>query len=66
MDNLPVELFHLGYLLLLDGMDQPDSQLTTVATRFLYEMQKRNIKTSIDIVSEDNDRFNQIVPPALQ
>lgn len=65
LDNLPVELFHLGYLLLLDGMDQPDGQFRTVATRFLYEIQKRNIKTSIDVVSEDSDRFNQIVPPAL-
>lgn len=62
LGDLPVGLFHLGYLLLLDGMDQPDSQFKTVATRFLHEIQKRNIKTSIDLVSEDNDRFNQIVP----
>lgn len=66
LDELPVGLFHLGYLLLLDGMDQPDSQFKTVATRFLHEIQKRNIKTSIDLVSEDSDRFNQIVPPALR
>ena len=66
LDNLPVEMFHLGYLLLLDGMDQADSQFKTVAARFLCEVQKRNLKTSIDIVSEDSDRFNQIVPPALK
>jgi len=66
LDDLPVGLFHLGYLLLLDGMDRPDSQFTTVATRFLHEIQERNIKTSIDLVSEDSDRFNQIVPPALR
>ncbi|MGD0920449.1 MAG: carbohydrate kinase family protein [Terriglobia bacterium] len=66
LDDLPVGLFHLGYLLLLDGMDQPDGQFKTVATRFLHEIQKRNIKTSIDLVSEDSDRFNQIVPPALR
>jgi sugar/nucleoside kinase (ribokinase family) len=66
LDELPVALFHLGYLLLLDGMDQPDDQFKTVATRFLREIQKRNIKTSIDLVSEDSDRFNQIVPPALR
>ena len=66
LDDLPVGLFHLGYLLLLDGMDQPDGQFKTVATRFLYEVQKRNIKTSIDLVSEDSDRFNRIVPPALK
>lgn len=66
LDGLPVGLFHLGYLLLLDGMDQPDGQFKTVAARFLHEIQKRNIKTSIDLVSEDSDRFNQIVPPALR
>ena len=66
LDDLPVGLFHLGYLLLLDGMDQPDGQFKTVAARFLYEVQKRNIKTSIDLVSEDSDRFNLIVPPALE
>jgi len=66
LDNLPVELLHLGYLLLLDGMDQADDEFRTVATRFLYEIQKRNIKTSIDLVSEDSDRFNHIAPPALK
>jgi sugar/nucleoside kinase (ribokinase family) len=66
LDDLPVGLFHLGYLLLLDGMDQPDGQFRTVAARLLHEIQNRNIKTSIDLVSEDSDRFNQIVPPALE
>jgi len=66
LDDLPVGLFHMGYLLLLDGMDQPDGQFKTVATRFLHEIQKRNINTSIDLVSEDSDRFNQVVPPALK
>jgi len=66
LDDLPVGWFHLGYLLLLDEMDQPDSQFETVATRFLREVQKRNIKTSIDLVSEDSARPPQIVPPALR
>jgi sugar/nucleoside kinase (ribokinase family) len=66
LDSLPVRLFHLGYLLLLDGMDQADERFHTVAARFLYELQERNIKTSIDLVSEDSDRFRQIVPPALR
>ena len=66
LDKLPVAMFHLGYLLLLDSMDQSDGEFQTVAARFLCEVQKRNLKTSIDIVSEDSDRFNQIVPPALK
>jgi sugar/nucleoside kinase (ribokinase family) len=60
-----VDLVHLGYLLLLDTMDQSDSQFKTVAARFLHEIQLRNIKTSIDLVSEESDRYSQIVIPAL-
>jgi sugar/nucleoside kinase (ribokinase family) len=66
LDRLPIRLFHLGYLLLLDGLDQPDDKFKTVAARFLFELQKRGICTSIDLVSEDSDRFYQIVPHALR
>jgi sugar/nucleoside kinase (ribokinase family) len=66
LDSLPVRLFHLGYLLLLDAMDRPDSRFKTVAARFLSEIQKRNIETSIDLVSEDSYRYAAIVPAALK
>jgi sugar/nucleoside kinase (ribokinase family) len=66
LDRLPGSMFHLGYLLLLDAMDQPDVRYKTVAARLLCELQKRNIRTSIDLVSEDSNRFNQIVPQALK
>lgn len=66
LDRLPVEMFHLGYLLLLEAMDQPDAQFQTVAARFLAQLQSRNIKTSIDLISEDSSRFTGIVPPALK
>ncbi len=66
LERLPVGLFHLGYLLLLDGMDQPDDRFNTVAARFLHDVQQRGICTSIDLVSEDSDRFNRIVPHALR
>jgi sugar/nucleoside kinase (ribokinase family) len=66
LDHLAVEMFHLGYLLLLDAMDQSDAQFQTVAARFLAQLQNRNIKTSVDLVSEDSSRFTRIVPPALK
>ena len=66
LDSLPVKMFHLGYLLLMDAMDQPDAEFGTVAARFLAQLQSRNIRTSIDLVSEDSDRFRHIVPPALK
>ncbi len=66
LDKLPVDLFHLGYLNLLNTMSQADDRHGTVAARLLAQIRERNIKTSIDLVSEDSDRYRQIVPPALR
>jgi sugar/nucleoside kinase (ribokinase family) len=66
LGDLPVDRFHLGYLLLLDAMDREDPKYGTVAARFLSQLQCRGIRTSIDLVSEDSNRFYQIVPPALR
>jgi len=65
LSQLTCRIFHLGYLLLLDGMDKPDKQYGTVAARLLQMVQNEGIKTSVDVVSEDSDRFSKIVPPAL-
>jgi sugar/nucleoside kinase (ribokinase family) len=66
LDKLPVELFHLGYLNLLDAMYQADDQFKTVAAGLLAQVRERGIKTSIDLVSEESSRYRQIVPPALK
>src|SRR5437016_1851365 len=59
-------MFHLGYLLLLDALDQPDGKYGTRAARLLASAQASGIKTSVDVVSEDSDRFAKIVSPALR
>jgi len=59
-------LFHLGYLLLLDELDLPDKRFGTKAARLLAQAQEAGLKTSVDIVSEDSDRFARIVTPALK
>ncbi len=59
-------MFHLGYLLLLDALDEPDSKFGTRAARMLASAQAAGLKTSVDVVSEDSDRFNKIVTPALK
>src|SRR5437667_6667427 len=59
-------LFHLGYLLLLDALDGPDGRYGTRAARLLAAAQAAGIKTSVDVVSEDSDRFARIVCPALK
>ncbi len=63
--RLSCRIFHLGYLLLLDRLDQPDAEFGTVAARLLKCLQDEGIKTSVDVVSEESDRFHHIVPPAL-
>ena len=59
-------IFHLGYLLLLDALDGPDKVYGTRAARLLSQAQAAGLKTSVDVVSEDSDRFAKIVSPALK
>jgi len=63
---LGCELFHFGYLLLLDGMDAPDEEYGTKAARLLAKVQAAGIKTSVDVVSEQSERFARVVRPALK
>jgi sugar/nucleoside kinase (ribokinase family) len=58
--------FHLGYLLLLDRLDQPDPEHGTVAAGLLGQARAAGFKTSIDVVSEDSQRFPAVVRPALK
>lgn len=64
--HLNVDLFHIGYLLLLPNLDQPDSEYGTRMARFLHRIQQKGIRTSIDVVSETGDRYRKIVPFALR
>ena len=60
------QIFHLGYLLLLDQLDLPDAKFGTKAARLLAAAQEAGLKTSVDVVSEDSDRFARIITPALK
>ncbi len=55
-DNLPCKMLHLGYFLLLDKVDNGDG------IKILQEAKKRGIKTSIDLVSENSDRYSIVLP----
>ena len=60
------ELLHIGYILLLDALDETDPEFGTRMARLLHSAQQHGIKTSIDVVSESGDRFKRLVPPALR
>jgi len=64
--KIRVRIFHLGYLLLLDALDAPDRRLGTKAAALLAAAQAAGIRTSVDVVSEDSDRFSRVVTPALK
>jgi sugar/nucleoside kinase (ribokinase family) len=65
-DNLQADLFHLGYLLLMDGLDAEDKEYGTVAAHILHDVQAKGICTSIDLVSDQSGRFEKVVPPSLK
>ncbi len=51
-ENLDVKMLHLGYFLLLDKVDGGDGE------KILKRAKEMGIKTSIDLVSENSDRYH--------
>ena len=64
--DVPAKIFHLGYLLLLDKLDQEDPDYGVVAARVLDGLRQKGYKTSVDVVSEEGDRFRKVVIPCLK
>ena len=65
-DNLDVDMLHIGYILLLDTLDEEDPTYGTKMAKLLKAAQDHGIKTSIDVVSEASDRFRRLVSPSLR
>ena len=64
-DVLDVDILHVGYILLLDTLDEEDPEYGTKMACLLHTAQAHGIKTSIDVVTESGDRFQKIARPAL-
>ena len=56
LDNLNAAMLHLGYFLLLDRIDAGDG------VEILKKASALGIKTSIDLVSENSDRYKLVIP----
>ena len=65
-DALEADIFHIGYILLLPHLDEPDDEYGTKMARLLHKAQSCGLKTSIDVVTESGDRFAKLVRPALK
>ncbi len=66
VNSLNCNMFHIGYILLLDEFDKQDKEFGTVMARFLSKIQNRGIKTSIDVVSDSTADYKKKIVPALK
>ena len=55
-DKITAKIFHLGYFLLLEKVDNGDG------VKILRELKKRGIKTSVDLVSSTADAYEKVLP----
>lgn len=55
-DTMKADILHLAYFLLLQKVDSGDG------LAILKEAKRRGIKTSIDLVSENSDRYSLVLP----
>ncbi|MBQ9070627.1 MAG: helix-turn-helix domain-containing protein [Clostridia bacterium] len=64
--KLNCDIFHIGYILLMDKLDAPDSEYGTVLARLLADVQREGIMTSVDMVSQSDGNYADKVIPALK
>lgn len=62
--NTSAKLFHFGYLLLLDRLDTLENGVPRCC-EVLKHARAAGLRTSVDCVSEDSQRFKAIVGPTL-
>lgn len=65
LSALSCQLFHIGYILLLDQFDAEDREYGTVMARFLHDLKERDIKTSVDVVSSSTGDYPEKILPVL-
>lgn len=66
VSKLSCDIFHIGYILLLDKLDAEDKEYGTVMARLLKKVQDAGIKTSVDVASDSNADYAKMIKPALK
>ncbi len=66
LETLECEMFHIGYVLFLDSLDETDDEYGTKMARLLHDVQKRGIKTSVDAVSNEQGAYAEKIIPVLK
>lgn len=66
ISSLDCDIFHIGYIFLLDQFEKSDAQYGSVLARTLKQIQEKGIKTSIDVVSDSSGKYKEIIIPVLK
>ena len=66
LESSSAKLFHLGYLLLLDRLDEACPTFGTKSAELLHRASELGFVTSADLVSEESGRYRQVVFPSLR
>ena len=66
VDKITSKIFHLGYFLLMEKLDEEDEEYGCKGARLLANIQKTGCLTSIDTISENSNRFKKVIIPALK
>lgn len=66
IENLDCSIFHIGYVYLLNKLDSADSEYGTRMARLLKAVSDKGIKTSIDAISSEDDKFAETIIPSLK
>ncbi len=64
-ERIMTTMAHVGYALLLDGLDAPDPVHGTGMAKVLKTLSKRGVKTSMDCVTEAGSRYRSVILPSL-
>ncbi|HPU22083.1 MAG TPA: carbohydrate kinase family protein [Thermoclostridium caenicola] len=65
-DAIETDMFHMGYALLMEPFDREDPEYGTVMARTLAKVRSKGIKTSMDMVSVEHDRYSEIAQAGLK
>lgn len=65
LEKSNAKIFHLGYMLLLDKLDEIKENRLTGASELFINAKKHGFITSADLVSENSDRFQSVINPSL-
>ncbi len=63
--NSDTKIFHLAYILILESLCKADAEYKIAGARVLSLLQEKGYKTSVDLISEESDRYQKIVIPCL-